>query len=112
MKTRLILVLALVAAVACAAIAGPAFAATKTVKVGPRFRFSTSSLTIKRGDTVRFQWTGGLPHNVRMTRGPQRGTISRVRTRGVVSRRFTRTGTYRLLCDVHAPAMRMTVRVR
>jgi plastocyanin len=103
---------AILAAVVCAAIAVPAFAATKTVKVGPKFRFGTSSLTINRGDTVKFQWTGGLPHNVRISEGPQRGTISRVRTRGTVSRRFTRAGTYTLVCDVHAPGMKMTVRVR
>jgi plastocyanin len=109
---RLVAVLAVVAAVVCTAIAVPAIAATKTVKVGPKFRFGTSSLTIKRGDTVKFQWTGGLPHNVRISKGPQRGTISRVRTRGTVSHRFTRAGTYTLVCDVHAPGMKMTVRVR
>jgi plastocyanin len=107
---RLIALLVVVAAVA-AAIAVPAFAATKTVKVGPKLKFGTSSLSIKRGDTVKFQWTGSLPHNVRISKGPQRGTISKVRTKGVVSRRFTRAGTYTIVCDVHAPGMKMTVRV-
>jgi plastocyanin len=111
MTKRLIAVLALVAAVATVAIAVPAFAATKTVKVGPQFRFGTSSLRINSGDTVRFQWTGSLPHNVRISKGPQRGTISRTRTRGTVSRRFTRAGTYTIVCDIHAPGMKMTVRV-
>jgi plastocyanin len=111
MKKRLIVVLALVAAVATAAIAVPAFAATKSVKVGPKFKFGTSRLNIKRGDTVKFRWTGGLPHNVRISAGPQRGTISRTRTKGTVSRRFTRAGTYTIVCDIHAPGMKMTVRV-
>jgi plastocyanin len=111
MKKRLIAVLAVVAAVVCAAIAMPAFAATKTVKVGPKFRFGTSTLRINRGDTVKFQWTGKLPHNVRISRGPQRGTVSRTKTSGTASRRFTRAGTYTIVCDVHAPGMKMTVRV-
>jgi plastocyanin len=107
---RLIALLVAVAVVA-AAIAVPAFAATKTVKVGPQLKFGTSKLSIKRGDTVKFQWTGKLPHNVRITKGPQRGTISKIRTKGTVSRRFTRAGTYTILCDVHAPGMKMTIRV-
>ena len=110
---RLVALLAAVAAVAAtAAIAVPAFAATRTVAVGPQVRFGTRALTINRGDTVRFRWTGRLPHNVRISRGPQRGTISRTRTRGTISRTFTRAGTYTIVCDVHAPGMRMTLRVR
>jgi plastocyanin len=107
---RLIALLVAVAAVA-AAIAVPAFAATKTVKVGPTVHFGPTRLNIKRGDTVKFQWTGKLPHNVRISKGPQRGTISRVKTKGTASRRFTRAGTYTILCDVHAPTMKMTIRV-
>jgi plastocyanin len=106
------LIALLVAATACAALAVPAFAATKTVTVGPKTKFGPTSLTISRGDTVRFRWSGKLPHNVRITAGPQRGSISAVRKKGTVSRRFTRAGTYQLLCDVHAPGMKMTIRVR
>ena len=109
---RLVVLLAAVAVVAAAAIAVPAFAATKPVTVGPQIRFGPSSLTINRGDTVRFRWTGKLPHNVRIARGPQRGTISRTRSRGTVLRTFTRAGTYTIVCDIHAPTMRMTLRVR
>ena len=47
---RLIAVLVAVAVVA-AAIAVPAFAATKTVKVGPQMKFGPTSLSIKKGDT-------------------------------------------------------------
>jgi plastocyanin len=111
MTKRLIAVLGLVAAVACAAVAMPALAATKTVKVGPKTKFGTSSLRIKSGDTVKFQWTGGLPHNVRISKGPQKGTISKVKKKGTASRRFTKAGTYTIVCDVHAPGMKMTVRV-
>jgi len=105
---RLIVLLA--AAALCAALAVPAFAATKTVKVGPQVKFGPTSLSIERGDKVRFRWTGGLPHNVRVTSGPSRFSISR-RTSGTVTKTFSRTGTYRVLCDIHAPGMKMTVRV-
>jgi plastocyanin len=107
---RLIAILVAVVAVG-AAIAVPALAATKTVLVGPKFRFSTNSLSIQRGDTVRFRWTGSLPHNVRITAGPQRGTISGVRRSGRVSRRFARAGRYRIVCDIH-PGMTLRLRVR
>jgi plastocyanin len=107
---RLIALLVAVAAVA-AAIAVPAFAATKTVKVGPKINFGPKKLSIKRGDTVKFQWTGGLPHNVRISKGPQKGTISKVKTKGTASRRFTKVGTYTIVCDIHAPTMKMTIKV-
>ena len=67
---RLIAVLVAVAAVA-AAVAVPAFAATKTVKVGPQTSFGPKSLTIKSGDTVRFQWTGSLAAQRRDHEGPE-----------------------------------------
>jgi plastocyanin len=98
---RLIALLVAVAAVA-AAIAVPAFAATKTVKVGPQRKFGPTSLSIRSGDTVRFKWTGNLPHNIIITKGPKKGTISGVRTKGVVSKKFNTKGTYTLLCQIHA----------
>jgi plastocyanin len=107
---RLLVVLSVAAALVCGAIAVPALAATTTVKVGPKQRFSTGSLSIKRGVTVRFQWTGKLPHNVIITKGPQKGTISKVRSKGVVSRRFTKSGRYTIVCQIH-PGMVLKLRV-
>jgi plastocyanin len=48
---------------------------------------------------------------VRVSRGPSKFSISR-RTSGTVTKTFRRTGTYRIVCDVHAPDMKLTVRVR
>src|SRR3954466_16212523 len=76
------LIAVLIAVALCAALAVPALGATKTVKVGPKTRFGARSLTIKRGDTVRFRWIGGLPHNVRISKGPQRGAINARRKKG------------------------------
>lgn len=111
---RLIALLVAVAAVAVAAVAVPAFAATKTVKVGPQTSFGPKSLSIKSGDTVRFRWTGSLPHDVVITKGPNiRGikVISRVRTSGTVSKKFNTKGTYSILCRIHRPTMKMTIKV-
>ncbi len=94
-----------------AVFAVPALAATKSVKVGPQTKFGTSSLSIKKGDKVRFQWTGSLPHNVRVNSGPRKFTIS-TRRSGTVTKTFSRAGTYKIVCDIHAPGMKMTVRVR
>ena len=110
---RLIALLVAVAAVA-AAIAVPALAATKSVRVGPQTSFGPKSLSIKSGDTVRFRWSGSLPHDVVITKGPGirgRKTISRVRTRGTVSKKFNTKGTYSILCQVHRPTMKMTIKV-
>ncbi len=107
--------IAVLAAVAvCGAVAVPAFAATKTVKVGPGVKFGPSSVAIAKGGKVKFQWTGGLPHNVRVTKAPKGARKFNIstRTKGTVTKTFTRRGTYSLLCDIHAPGMRMTVKVR
>jgi plastocyanin len=106
---RIIALLVAVAAVA-AAIAVPAFAATKTVKVGPGQSFGPKSLSIRSGDTVKFQWTGKLPHNVVITKGPKRGTISKLRSKGTVSKTFHTRGAYTIVCQVH-PGMTLKLKV-
>jgi len=113
---RLIAVLAALAVVA-AAIAVPALATTRTVKVGPGTRFTRSSktlrtLTIHKGDKIKFEYTGSLPHNVVISRGPTKGTIARTHGRGYKkSKTFTRAGTYTILCQIHAPNMKFTLHV-
>ena len=102
--------LGLIAALALlAAVAVPAFAATRTVKVDDDV-FEPRSLTIRKGDYVKFRWVGQAPHNVRRVRGPRFSPISTRRT-GTVTRRFRRTGTYRLTCTIHS-GMNLSVRVR
>ena len=105
-------IIALLAAVAvCAALAVPAFAATRTVNVGPRLRFGPQAITIHRGDTIRFRWTGKLFHTVVRRSGPPFRGIGVRRGRGTFPRRFTRSGTYVLVCQIHA-GMKLTVHVR
>jgi plastocyanin len=108
-KVRIMVVFALVA-LAIGAVASVALAATERVSVrrsGTSFRFNPSSLTIQRGDTVRWSWSGSVPHNVR-----SQGRTSRTAARLTYSQRFTRRGSFRVVCTVHAATQRMTVRVR
>jgi plastocyanin len=94
-------------AVAVAAV--PAFAATKTIRVDDDV-FKAKSVTVHKGDTVRFRWVGDAPHNVMRERGP---AFKRIGTRrsGTVKRKLNRRGTYRLACSIH-PGMNLKIRVR
>ncbi len=105
MRTIVIALLALVLAVA----AVPAFGATRSVRMVDN-AFAPKTLTVRKGDTVRFRWAGRLPHNVVTARAPARFR-SKVQRSGTYSKRLTRTGTYRLICELH-PGMGMTLRVR
>jgi plastocyanin len=110
---RLIAVLAAVAVTAAAFLTIPAFGATRSVSVRDNV-FSPRTLNIRSGDTVRFVWRGDNPHNITTTRRPRGGSVIRAgtRTTGTYRKRVRRRGTYRLLCTIHAPRMRMTIRVR
>jgi plastocyanin len=106
---KLLAALAAACLVSAALLAIPALAATRTVTVKDD-KFGPTSLTVTRGTTVTWVWRGHRLHNVAVTSGPSRFT-SPSKTRGSFSRRLTKRGTYRLLCEFH-PFMRMTVRVK
>lgn len=104
-------VIAVIVLVAVAVTATVALGATRSVSVrksGSKYLWSPSSLTIRRGDTVRWSWRGSVPHNVA---GP--GFRSRTANRLTYSRTFRRAGTFRVVCQIHVGAgQRMTIRVR
>jgi plastocyanin len=104
------LVAVLTGGAVCAALAIPAFAATKTVRVDDDF-FSPRTVTVKRNDTVKWRWVGENPHNVKATKGPARFSSGSPKTSGTYSRKMTKRGTYRIVCVVH-PKMIGTLRVR
>jgi plastocyanin len=112
MKRLLALLLVIVAAVA-AAFAVPAFARTKTVKIGDNYFVrpaNNATVTVSRGTRVVWKWRGSAPHNVTVTRGPKRFHSS-TKSRGTfVAIPHTR-GTYRIVCTIHA-GMKMTLKVR
>lgn len=97
----------LAASLATLAVAGgsaiPAFAtggghgaSTHTV-VLQNIRFHPGSLSIKRGDTVTWQWRDkGTKHNV-----TGKSFKSRTMSKGSYSIRFTHTGTFNYHCTIH-----------
>jgi plastocyanin len=106
-RKSLAVLLAAVMVVSLLVFGSIALAATKTVRVRQPNRWATSSVTIRKGDTVRWTWSGRVPHNV-----SGRGFKSRTAARLTYSRRFRRSGRYAIVCTVHRSTMKMTVRVR
>jgi plastocyanin len=98
------------AAVAAGALAIPAFAATKTVQVKDNV-FAPKSITVAKGTTVKWVWKGKAPHNVKVTKGPAKFS-STTQSKGSFSKKLTKKGTYSILCTIHAPDMKMTIKVK
>jgi plastocyanin len=96
--------IALGAAVALLAAAVPALAATRNVSVGDNWfvRNTTGvpTVTVKKGTTVKWVWKGSRKHNVHAITGPVKFS-SPLKRSGTYSKRMTRKGTYRLICDKH-----------
>lgn len=88
----------------------PALAATSFVTVGDTF-FSPAQLDIAEDDTVSWEWTGELGHNVTFFSGPDDVTPSPTRVAGISARSFNDPGTYRYHCTVHPDVMNGTIRV-
>ena len=109
MKKALALLLVVALAGVAGAVAIPAFAATRTVKLGDNF-FKPKRVTVKRGTKVIFKWTGSAPHNVTVTRGPRKFHSS-TKSRGRYTVTPHKRGTYRIVCTIHA-GMTMTLKVR
>ena len=98
-----------------AALAIPALAATKTVKVGDNYFVRSSgvpTVTVKKNDTVRWAFTGDRPHNVKVKSGPVKFT-SPTKESGVFRKKMTRAGLYRIYCEIHGEAdQSMRLRVK
>jgi plastocyanin len=98
-----------------AATAIPAFAGTKTVKIGDNYfvrHGSTPTVTISKGSSLKFVWSGHAPHNVVKKKGPGAAFHSPVKTHGgTYTHKFTRGGSYRLVCTIHT-GMALNVKVR
>ena len=80
-------------------------AATKGVRVADNF-FSPSSLTIRKGDRIKFAWRGRNTHNVRGA-----GVRCPFQKSGSCTRSFRKRGRFTLVCDAHS-GMKMRLRVR
>ena len=110
MRKTLVLTIALFAVLAATALA-----ATKTVKVGDNWfvrASGTPTVTVKKGDTVKWTWVGESAHNVVVTKGPVKFT-SPLKTSGTYKKRLTRRGTYTIVCTIHGKsdqAMKLVVK--
>jgi plastocyanin len=103
MRTLLIaLILTLVAA-------APAAAKTRNIRIGDDF-FKPKTVTVAKGTTVKWNWTGSRQHNVVVQKGP-RHFQSALKRSGTFQRTLRRKGTYKIICQIHAPDMRMTIHV-
>jgi plastocyanin len=94
-------------------LAAPAAAATKNVKVGDDYFVKSGkarTVTVSKGTTVKWNWKGSDQHNVVVQKGPRKFQ-SALKTKGSFKRKLTKRGTYRIICSIHAPDMRMTIRV-
>jgi len=97
-------------------VAIPALARSKSVEVDDNYFVSKSShtISISRNTTVNWHWEGSNKHNVTLSKHPSGVHSFRSATKrsGVYAHKFTKAGTYTILCTIHAPGMKMTVKVR
>jgi plastocyanin len=104
-------VTAIVVAAGIGASAVPSMgASTRGVSVKDD-KFVAKSVTLSKGASVRWVWKGHAPHNVTVVRGPKMFRAG-TRTKGRFTHKFTARGTYKIICTIHAPDMKMTVTVK
>ena len=94
--------------------ASPAAAAPRKVRVGDDWFVrdgSPTTVTVSKGRVVRWRWVGRDLHNVVVQSGPRRFQ-SALKREGTFRRKMRKRGTYRIVCSIHQPDMRMTLVVR
>jgi plastocyanin len=92
----------------------PAAAKTRSVKVGDDFfvrKGSAPTVSVKKGVTVKWRWTGNDQHNVVVQKGPT-SFQSALKTKGTFKKKMRKKGTYTIICNIHAPDMRMKLKVK
>jgi plastocyanin len=92
-------------------VAAPAVAKTRNVKVGDNFFIRPSGvpkISVKKGTTVRWNWTGRHSHNV-VGSGPA-SFQSSVKTSGHYAKKLKKAGSYTVICSIHA-GMKMKIKV-
>lgn len=110
---RKLLVVSLLAAVGALLMAAPALSKAKHVEVDDNYfvhKGKPPTVTVKAGSKVEWEWEGAFPHNVTVTKGPVK-FHSKTQTSGTFTKRLKKAGTYKIICTIHAPAMRMTLKV-
>lgn len=77
--------------------------AAATVLLKPAV-FEPDETTIKVGETVKWEWEGGVQHNVNGD-----GFKSELKRKGTFSHTFEEAGSFDYKCDVHPTTMKGTV---
>jgi plastocyanin len=111
---KLLVLGVLVGLVVAVLVAAPAMSKGKSVEVDDNYfvhKGAPPTVTVRKGTKVEWEWEGRNPHNVTVTRGPVK-FHSKTKTSGSFTKRLTRKGTYKILCTIHAPKMRMTLKVK
>ena len=91
--------------------AAPASAA-RNVTVGDDYFVRSSgvaTVTVHKGATVTWKWTGRRQHNVVATRKNRTRFQSPLKRSGSYSHKMVTRGRYRIVCSIHQPDMRMTL---
>jgi plastocyanin len=111
---RLLILPILVLAALLVGVSPAAAAKPRSVKVGDDFfvrKGSVPTVTVKKGKTVRWRWAGHDQHNVVVQKGPT-SFQSSLKTSGTFKKTMTKKGTYTIICSIHAPDMRMKLKVK
>jgi|SRR5215208_1110408 len=93
--------------------AGPALSKTKSVEVDDNYfvhEGKPSTVKLKAGSKVEWEWEGKGTHNVTVKKGPVK-FHSKDKTSGSFTKTLKKKGTYKIVCTIHAPDMRMTLKV-
>lgn len=98
-----------VAAGAGAVSTGAGAASSKTVVVKDDV-FAPKSLTVKKGTTLVLVWKGKNKHNVVGTGAAN--FASKLQRSGSLRVKLSKKGTVKLICTVHPPGMKATIKVK
>jgi len=112
---RKLLVVAVIAGLLGAlVVAAPALSKRKSIEVDDNYfvhKGAPRTVTVHKGDKVEWEWEGSNPHNVTVTKGPVK-FHSKTQSSGSFKKTLKKRGTYKIICTVHAPKMRMTLKVK
>jgi plastocyanin len=111
---KLLVLGVLVGLVGAVVVAAPALSKDKSVEVDDNYfvhKGAPSTVTVRKGTKVEWEWEGHNPHNVTVARGPVK-FHSKTKSSGSFTKRLTRKGTYTIICTIHSPKMRMTLKVK
>jgi plastocyanin len=78
--------------------AGASATAKVVIKGKSTYRFSPRTLTVKRGQGVKWSWNSNAPHNVDFRRLHKK---SKTGDRGSFSLHFAKRGSFGYVCTVH-----------